>query len=104
MLEIDLTLQFIHVVDKLQDMLIPRRITSDIKSALDRQAAVALIGPRQVGKTTTALEISQGRNALYLDLEYCDDRARLASPALFFESFEDQLIILDEIHRMPELF
>jgi uncharacterized protein len=104
MLEIDLTLQFIHDVDKLQGMLIPRRIASDIKSALDRQAAVALIGPRQVGKTTTALEIGQSRNALYLDLEDRDDRARLASPALFFESFEDRLIILDEIHRMPEIF
>ena len=85
-------------------MLIPRRVTGEIEAALDRQAAVALIGPRQVGKTTTALEIGETRNALYLDLEDRDDRARLASPALFFENFEDRLIILDEIHRMPELF
>ena len=85
-------------------MLIPRRVTGEIEAALDRQAAVALIGPRQAGKTTTALEIGETRNALYLDLEDRDARARLASPALFFENFEDRLIILDEIHRMPELF
>ena len=37
--------------------MIPRIITRDVESALNRQAAVALIGPRQVGKTTLALEI-----------------------------------------------
>ncbi|MEE4379864.1 MAG: ATP-binding protein, partial [Candidatus Competibacteraceae bacterium] len=84
--------------------MIPRLITSEIESALQRQAAVALIGPRQVGKTTLALEIGTARNALYLDLEDRDDRNRLANPVLFFENAEDRLVILDEIHRMPELF
>lgn len=84
--------------------MIPRLITSEIDHALKRQAAVALIGPRQVGKTTLALEIGQTCNALYLDLEDRDDRNRLANPVLFFESVEDRLVILDEIHRMPELF
>lgn len=84
--------------------MIPRTITLDIERALHRQAAVALIGPRQVGKTTLALEIARSRDALYLDLEDGNDRNRLAEPALFLDNVEDRLVILDEIHRMPELF
>lgn len=75
-----------------------------IQEALARQAAVAIIGPRQVGKTTLALEIGEATDAVYLDLESREDRDKLASPTLFFESVEDKLVILDEIHRMPDLF
>jgi len=85
-------------------MLIQRHASSIVQSALDRQAAVALIGPRQVGKTTLARMIGERQNALYLDLEDREDRAKLASPRLYLERFEDRLVILDEIHRMPELF
>jgi hypothetical protein len=84
--------------------MLTRIITDEVKQALKRQAAVALIGPRQVGKTTLALEIGQELGALYLDLENRDDRERLKDPVLFFESQEDRLVILDEIHRTPELF
>ena len=84
--------------------MLSRLVTDQVGEALDRQAAVALIGPRQVGKTTLALEIGTSRNALYLDLEDLDDRNRLSSPVLFLENAEDRLVILDEIHRMPELF
>ena len=48
--------------------------------------------------------LGEQRNALYLDLEDRDDRAKLASPRLYLERFEDRLVIFDEIHRMPELF
>jgi predicted AAA+ superfamily ATPase len=72
--------------------------------ALDRQAAVALIGPRQVGKTTLTFEIAKQRDSIYLDLESREDRAKLQSPSLLISSNENKLIILDEIHRMPELF
>ncbi|MGA7982734.1 MAG: ATP-binding protein [Chromatiaceae bacterium] len=84
--------------------MIPRLVKLQVEDALRRQAAVALTGPRQVGKTTLALEIGQASDALYLDLEDRDDRNRLTSPALFFESFEDRLVILDEIHRVPDVF
>ena len=85
-------------------MLIQRHAFSIVQSALNRQAAVALIGPRQVGKTTLARLLGERRNALYLDLEDREDRAKLASPRLYLDRLEDRLVILDEIHRMPELF
>ncbi len=66
--------------------MIKRLITRDVEDALHRQAAVALVGPRQVGKTTLALEIGRSRDALYLDLEDRDDRNRLAEPVLFFDN------------------
>jgi len=77
-----------------------------VEAALQRQAAVALIGPRQVGKTTLALQVAEqtGGKALYLDLEARQDRDKLLEPALFLGSYEDRLVILDEIHRVPELF
>jgi predicted AAA+ superfamily ATPase len=84
--------------------MIPRRKLPFLKDALDRQAAVALIGPRQVGKTTLALNLSEEVPSLYLDLEATEDRRKLAEPALFLEQYEDRLVILDEIHRVPELF
>ena len=85
-------------------MMLSRVVAGDIENALQRQAAVAIIGPRQVGKTTLALEIGRARDALYLDLEDGDDRNRLAQPALFLDNAEDRLVILDEIHRMPDIF
>ena len=82
----------------------PRGVKDQVLEALTRQAAVALLGPRQAGKTTLALEIARTRDAVYLDLENGDDRGRLSEPNLFLEGLEDRLVILDEIHRTPELF
>jgi uncharacterized protein len=84
--------------------MIKRAIYQKVLRALDRQAAAVLIGPRQVGKTTLALEISTSREAVYLDLESLEDREKLKNPALFLGKNENKLVILDEIHRMPELF
>ena len=83
---------------------LPRRAAAAVETALDRQAAVGLIGPRQVGKTTLAWEIGEARDALYLDLESSTDRNKLADPNLFLAEFEDRLVVLDEIHRAPELY
>jgi predicted AAA+ superfamily ATPase len=84
--------------------MIRRRAYQFVKDALRRQAAVALIGPRQVGKTTLAHELAADSDALYVDLEARAGRDKLADPALFLERYEDRLVILDEIHRVPELF
>jgi uncharacterized protein len=84
--------------------MIERNSISTVLQALSLQASVALIGPRQVGKTTLAIELGEQRNAIYLDLEASQDREKLANPAAFFAAFEDRLVILDEIHRVPELF
>ena len=84
--------------------MIERNIHEKLLQALKRQAAVALIGPRQVGKTTLALDIAEDKEAVYLDLEALEDREKLKNPALFLNNNEDKLVILDEIHRMPEIF
>ena len=84
--------------------MIPRRALKTVQDALSRQAAVALLGPRQVGKTTLAHHVAEQTDALYLDLEAREDRDKLSDPALFLRAYEDRLVILDEIHRVPELF
>ena len=98
----------VFLANRKQDLqnarMIGRRIKQQVTDALDRQAAVALIGPRQVGKTTLAQEIGEERRALYLDLEDSDDREKLSNAALFLKRYEDRLVVLDEIHRVPELF
>ncbi|WP_256091520.1 AAA family ATPase [Candidatus Thiosymbion oneisti] len=84
--------------------MIPHHAQRLIEDALARQAAVAVIGPRQVGKTTLALEIAQSRPAIYLDLEAMAGREKLSDPVLFLDQQVDKLVVLDEIHRMPALF
>lgn len=84
--------------------MIKRRILPEVEAALSRQSAVALIGPRQAGKTTLALALAQRRKAIYLDLEAPSDRNKLADPELFLAEHPDELVILDEIHRLPEIF
>jgi uncharacterized protein len=84
--------------------MIKRQVYQNVLQALARQAAVALIGPRQVGKTTLALDIAEEREAVYLDLEAIEDREKLRNAVLFLTRNEDALVILDEIHRMPEIF
>ena len=84
--------------------MIRRRLASEVADSLAIFPAVALIGPRQVGKTTLALEVAQERPSVYLDLEEEEDRSRIASPRSYFEEHIDELVILDEIHRAPEIF
>jgi predicted AAA+ superfamily ATPase len=85
---------------------IGRLIRERLQRKLSNFPAVALLGPRQVGKTTLALEITRGlqHEALYLDLELQSDRAKLADPELYLSRYEDRLVILDEIHRLPGVF
>ena len=83
--------------------MIARNARSWIDAALARQAAVALIGPRQVGKTTLAMDVAAERPSLYLDLEARAHREKLSDPVLFLGRHTDKRVILDEIHRMPAL-
>jgi uncharacterized protein len=84
--------------------MIHRRVAPEITSLLEKGPAVALSGPRQSGKTTLALAIADGREAVYLDLESEVDRARLAEPELYFLDHASELVILDEVHRAPGIF
>lgn len=81
-----------------------RHLQHRLIEELEHSPAVALLGPRQSGKTTLALEIAKGRASLYLDLESEHDRARLAVPELYLSDHLDKLVILDEVHRAPGLF
>ncbi len=84
--------------------MIHRFITAHIRELLDSAPAVAILGPRQAGKTTLALEIAGERPSVYLDLEAEEDRAKLADAAAYLRGHVDELVVLDEIHRAPELF
>ncbi|MEI7825955.1 MAG: ATP-binding protein [Chlorobiaceae bacterium] len=84
--------------------MIQRTLHNKLVEALSHFPAVALLGPRQVGKTTLALEIGKSSHALYLDLESEQDRAKMAQPELYLQDHQDKLLILDEVHRVPGLF
>ncbi|MBI1321605.1 AAA family ATPase [bacterium] len=86
--------------------MIERDTTNLVIGALARQAAVGLIGPRQVGKTTLALAlaVAAGRPSVYLDLESPADRDRLSAPELYLKAQAEKLVVLDEIHHAPEIF
>ena len=83
-----------------------RFILSELLETLSHSPAVALLGPRQVGKTTLALEIGKyiAKPTLYLDLESEQDRAKLTNAELYLADHQDKLVILDEVHRAPNLF
>ena len=87
-------------------MNIQRTITARILDKLKNTPAVALLGPRQVGKTTLVKEISPllGLDTIYLDLESFSDLNKLTDAEHYFLQRKDKLIIIDEVQRMPELF
>jgi hypothetical protein len=87
--------------------MIERSLHPRVETALEEFPVVGLLGPRQVGKTTLAQAIAERRGAAharYLDLETTADQARLTDPADYFDAQDGRLVILDEIHRVPELF
>ena len=86
-------------------MMLKRRSTALLDLLLAEFPAVAILGPRQVGKTTLALELARALPAAtYLDLESPADAAKLADPAAYFDAHRDELVILDEVQRVPALF
>jgi predicted AAA+ superfamily ATPase len=84
--------------------MIERKVKQHLAEAIDADPAVGLLGPRQVGKTTLAVEIAETRPSIYLDLETISDRAKLTDPEAYLATHEDKLVILDEVHRVPEIF
>jgi predicted AAA+ superfamily ATPase len=84
--------------------MIDRRIAAQLIDRLDSMPAVALLGPRQVGKTTLAHKVGEQRPSVYLDLESNSDRAKLSDPELYLSAHEETLVILDEVQRFPNLF
>ena len=87
-------------------MILFRKLQNKVLSSLASFPVVAILGARQVGKTTLAKAISGqfSGSTVYLDLELDDDLRKLDQPQLYLEEHSDSLIILDEIQRKPELF
>ena len=81
-----------------------RQLRFMLAEELQHSPAIALFGPRQVGKTTLAGEVAKTIPSIYLDLESERDRAKLAEPELYLTDHLDKLVILDEVHRVPGLF
>ena len=85
--------------------MIDRHLSALVGLRLQQYPAVALLGPRQVGKTTMARAVATGHpHAIVLDLERESDRAVLGQPELFFATHRDRLLVLDEVQFMPGLF
>ncbi len=89
----------------MQGQYIKRSLENQVKNLLDEFPAVALIGPRQSGKSTLAQNI-MGNNpdSIALDLELPSDQRKLSDPELYFDLHRDKLICLDEVPRMQQIF
>ena len=84
--------------------MILRHAVNTVFDRLEHVSSLALLGPRQVGKTTLAWEISHQLPSVYLDLENRLDRQKVANLEAFCEANPKQLIILDEVQHTPEIF
>lgn len=84
--------------------MIDRRLEELVKERLRRTSSVALLGPRQVGKTTLAFSICESLPAVYLDLENTNDLRKVEDIGAFYLANNDKLIILDEVQRLPDIF
>ena len=86
--------------------MIKRSLQQELIKALQNMPVVALLGARQVGKTTLASSISPliGKKTAYLDLELDSDLAKLTDTEAYLRRFENKLLIIDEVQRQPDLF
>ncbi len=83
----------------------PRALLQTATEQLAFSPAIVLLGPRQVGKTTLAKMIARAYpGAVSLDLQLAADRAKLVSGSGFFAAHRDQLVVLDEVQYVPEIF
>lgn len=84
--------------------MIARRLSNRLKELLQRFPAVVLLGPRQAGKTTLARSCLANTGGIYLDLESQRDLRKLSDPEDYLSQRENQLVVLDEVQRVPDLF
>jgi len=87
--------------------IIPRNLENKLSSALANMPVVAIVGPRQVGKTTLAMQFAEKhskKESVYLDLELDSDLSKLNDAETYLRRFENQLLIIDEVQRKPDLF
>ncbi|MEC3863111.1 ATP-binding protein [Mesobacterium sp. TK19101] len=84
--------------------MIERSHRKSVEDALENQAGVVLLGPRQVGKTTLAQDIAESRDAVYLDMERTADRQVLEEPDLYLDEQMGRLVVIDEVQLLPDLF
>lgn len=84
--------------------MLDRSLLKHIRQDLAQYPAVALLGPRQAGKTTVAHQLALPEHSVYLDMESELDRAKLSSPELYLGERLDHLVVIDEVHRVPGLF
>ena len=87
--------------------MIQREITEDLSFRVNHFPATAILGPRQVGKTTLVktLQSTLPKESIYFDLELPSDLVKFSSDAeIFLKSLDNQTVILDEIHRLPDIF
>ena len=84
--------------------MLDRWLHTRIEKLINQRSAVTLTGARQVGKTTLAKLIAEQEKCVYIDLQDPHDSQLLSDPKTYFSDRSNQLIILDEIQRFPELF
>ncbi len=84
--------------------MIQRKLQQRLDELLDKYPAVALLGPRQVGKTTLAHTLVSNREAVYLDLESPRDLVKISDIEQFCELNDNTLLVLDEVQRTPNVF
>lgn len=86
--------------------MIERTLIIELLEQVSDMPAVAVLGPRQVGKTTLVkiLETRLSKKVIYLDLESNQDKNRLQDAELYLSERQNELIVIDEVQRMSELF
>ncbi|MCF6222974.1 MAG: ATP-binding protein [Flavobacteriaceae bacterium] len=84
--------------------MLKRLLENKIKKTLEISSSIALLGSRQVGKTTLAKQLSKTIDSVYFDLEDNLDLIKVQDMKLLYEENKNKLIVLDEIQKIPESF